>query len=338
MKFLKTFLASLLAFVVGGLVVFFLSMIILMGVIGSITSKEQVVIGNHAILKIDMAEDITDSPSTTPFGNIDLATMTVTYQISLMNALRAIETAKEDPRIQGIYLRMNGSGVTSLSILEELREALVDFRTSGKFVLAYNEVYGQSGYYLATAADGIYLEPNGSLQWTGIASTLMFYKGLFDKLDIQTEIFRPTACKYKSAVEPYFLNKMSEENRRQMQQIVDSYWSVVVDAVSSSRGIAPEELNRLADEWEVSLADEAREKGFVDGLIFEDEMDDIFRNYGAVPDVNGQFEFVTLGEYASMLTANMKNLSAPQVAVVYADGAIVDGEGFGKEIYGNSLA
>ncbi|HJA98742.1 MAG TPA: signal peptide peptidase SppA [Candidatus Alistipes avicola] len=338
MKFLKTFLASLLAFVVGGLVVFFLSMIILMGVIGSITSKEQVVIGNHAILKIDMAEDITDSPSTTPFGNIDLATMTVTYQISLMNALRAIETAKEDPRIQGIYLRMNGSGVTSLSILEELREALVDFRTSGKFVLAYNEVYGQSGYYLATAADGIYLEPNGSLQWTGIASTLMFYKGLFDKLDIQTEIFRPTACKYKSAVEPYFLNKMSEENRRQMQQIVDSYWSVVVDAVSSSRGIAPEELNRLADEWEVSLADEAREKGFVDGLIFEDEMDDIFRNYGAVPDVNGQFEFVTLGEYASMLTANMKNLSAPQVAVVYADGAIVDGEGYGKEIYGNSLA
>ena len=124
MKFLKTFLASLLAFVVGGLVVFFLSMIILMGVIGSITSKEQVVIGNHAILKIDMAEDITDSPSTTPFGNIDLATMTATYQISLMNALRAIETAKEDPRIQGIYLRMNGSGVTSLSILEELREAL----------------------------------------------------------------------------------------------------------------------------------------------------------------------------------------------------------------------
>ena len=190
---MKTFLASLLAFVVGGVVLFFLSLIVMAGIIGSITSSDPVMIGNHAILKIDLAEDITDSPSTAPFGNIDLATMTPTRQISLMNALRAIEAAKMDPRIQGIYLRLNGSGVTSLSILEELHDALEDFRTSGKFVLAYNEMYGQSGYYLATAADGIYLEPNGSLQWTGIASTLFFYKGLLDKLDIQTEIFRPTA-------------------------------------------------------------------------------------------------------------------------------------------------
>lgn len=337
MKFLKTFLASLLAFVVGGVVLFFLSLIVMAGIIGSITSSDPVMIGNHAILKIDLAEDITDSPSTAPFGNIDLATMTPTRQISLMNALRAIEAAKEDPRIQGIYLRLNGSGVTSLSILEELHDALEDFRTSGKFVLAYNEMYGQSGYYLATAADGIYLEPNGSLQWTGIASTLLFYKGLLDKLDIQTEIFRPTACKYKSAVEPYFLTGMSEENRRQMQQTVDAYWNVLVEAVSRSRGIDPAELNRIADGWEVSLAEEAREKGFVDGLLYEDDMKEVFSSYGAVPKPDGEFEFVTLGQYASTLTANVKNLSAPQVAIVYADGAIVDGEGYGKEVYGNSL-
>ena len=338
MKFLKTFLASLLAFVVGGVVLFFLSLIVMAGIIGSITSSDPVMIGNHAILKIDLAEDITDSPSTAPFGNIDLATMTPTRQISLMNALRAIEAAKEDPRIQGIYLRLNGSGVTSLSILEELHDALEDFRTSGKFVLAYNEMYGQSGYYLATAADGIYLEPNGSLQWTGIASTLLFYKGLLDKLDIQTEIFRPTACKYKSAVEPYFLTGMSEENRRQMQQTVDAYWNVLVEAVSRSRGIDPAELNRIADGWEVSLAEEARDKGFVDGLLYEDDMKEVFSSYGAVPKPDGEFEFVTLGQYASTLTANVKNLSAPQVAIVYADGAIVDGEGYGKEVYGNSLA
>ena len=106
-------------------------------------------------------------------------------------------------------------------------------------MLAYNEMYGQSGYYLATAADGIYLEPNGSLQWTGIASTLFFYKGLLDKLDIQTEIFRPTACKYKSAVEPYFLTGMSEENRRQMQQTVDAYWNVLVEASIPFAGDRP---------------------------------------------------------------------------------------------------
>lgn len=114
--------------------------------------------------------------------------MTARHQVTLYNALRAIETAKNDPRIQGIYLRPNGGGVATYAILEELREALQDFRQGGKFIIAYNETYGQGGYYLASVADKIYLEPHGGMQWTGVSSTLMFYKGLFDKLDIQAEI------------------------------------------------------------------------------------------------------------------------------------------------------
>ena len=108
---------------------------------------------------------------------------------------------------------------------------------------------------------------------------------------------------------------------------------MLVEAVSRSRGIDPAELNRIADGWEVSLAEEAREKGFVDGLLYEDDMKEVFSSYGAVPKPDGEFEFVTMGQYASTLTANVKNLSAPQVAIVYADGAIVDGEGYGKEVY-----
>lgn len=231
------FFAGLLAFVVGSAVMLFLSVVILFGIVGSMTSSEPVTVGEHAILKLDFSEDLIESPSSDPFAGIDFATMTARHQVTLYNALRAIETAKNDPRIQGIYLRPNGGGVATYAILEELREALQDFRQGGKFIIAYNETYGQGGYYLASVADKIYLEPHGGMQWTGVSSTLMFYKGLFDKLDIQAEIFRPTACRYKSAVEPYFLSKMSNANREQMQLLVDSYWNVMAEAVAESRGI-----------------------------------------------------------------------------------------------------
>ena len=167
MKFLKMFFAGLLAFVVGSAVMLFLSVVILFGIVGSMTSSEPVTVGEHAILKLDFSEDLIESPSSDPFAGIDFATMTARHQVTLYNALRAIETAKNDPRIQGIYLRPNGGGVATYAILEELREALQDFRQGGKFIIAYNETYGQGGYYLASVADKIYLEPHGGMQWTG---------------------------------------------------------------------------------------------------------------------------------------------------------------------------
>ena len=304
------FFAGLLAFVVGSAVMLFLSVVILFGIVGSMTSSEPVTVGEHAILKLDFSEDLIESPSSDPFAGIDFATMTARHQVTLYNALRAIETAKNDPRIQGIYLRPNGGGVATYAILEELREALQDFRQGGKFIIAYNETYGQGGYYLASVADKIYLEPHGGMQWTGVSSTLMFYKGLFDKLDIQAEIFRPTACRYKSAVEPYFLSKMSNANREQMQLLVDSYWNVMAEAVAESRGIELSTLNRLADGLEVSLAQEALDHGMVDGLLFEDQMDDVFREYGAVAKNDGQFEFVTLSQTMAFdsLTEKLQNV------------------------------
>ena len=242
------FFAGLLAFVVGSAVMLFLSVMILFGIVGSMTSSEAVTVGEHAILKLDFSEDLIDSPSSDPFAGIDFATMTAKRQVTLYNALRAIETAKIDPRIQGIYLRPNGGGMATYAILEELREALQDFRQSGKFVIAYNETYGQGGYYLASVADEIYLEPHGGMQWMGVSSTLMFYKGLFDKLDIQAEIFRPTACRYKSAVEPYFLSKMSNANREQMQALVNSMWNTIAGSVAEARGIEDGDIVKMFNE------------------------------------------------------------------------------------------
>ena len=333
MNFVKTFLAGLLAVVVGTFLVFFLWIFILLGIAGSM--DKSVAVHSESILKIDFSEVLTDAPSSDPLAGIDLMTLQTTRQLPLLKALRAIEAAAADSRIKGIYLRMNGEGgVTGSALLEELREALLEFKQSGKFVIAYNETYSQGQYYLASVADKIYLQPEGGMDWSGMASNVMFYKGLLDKLDLRAEVFRPTACKYKSAVEPFILNKMSPANREQMQALVNSMWGTISGAVCESRGIDSVQMRRITDNLQVTLPEEALQYGFVDSLVYEDQMEEVFAELG----VSDDYAFITLGDYASQVGADLKNISADQVAIVYADGQIVDGEGYGKEIYGNTLA
>ena len=317
----------------GTFLVFFLWIFILLGIAGSM--EKSVAVHPESILKIDFSEVLTDAPSSDPLAGIDLMTLQTTRQLSLFKALRAIEAAGADDRIKGIYLRMNGGGgVTGSALLEELREALLEFKQSGKFIVAYNETYSQGQYYLASVADKIYLQPEGGMEWSGLASDVMFYKGLLDKLDLRAEVFRPTACKYKSAVEPFILDKMSAANREQMQALVNSMWGTISGAVCESRGIDSVKMRRITDNLQVTLPEEALEYGFVDSLLYEDQMEDVFAELG----VSDDYDFITLGDYASQVGADLKNISADQVAIVYADGQIVDGEGYGKEIYGNTLA
>lgn len=337
MNFFKTFLAAMLAFVFGSVAVLFVWLFLLLGIVGSMDRR--VVVADGSILKIDFSELITDSPGVDPLSDFDFTTLSSTRRISLLKALRAIETAATDDRIEGIYLRMNGSGgVAGTALVEELRAAIEAFKQSGKFVVAYNEYYTQGQYYLASVADRICLQPEGGMEWSGLSAGLMFYKGLFDKLDLKAEVFRPTACKYKSAVEPYILNRMSPDNREQMQQLVDSMWETIAGAVAASRGIDVKRLNELADKLAVSLPEEALEQGFVDALIYEDQMEELFAELGVADDGAGNFNYVSLGDYAAVVGTDVDNIGADQVAVLYADGEIVDGEGSGNVVYGNSLA
>lgn len=336
MNFWKTFLASLLALVVGLALVSFAGIFLLVGLAGLM--EKRVTVAPESILKIDFSEVVTDAPSTDPLAGIDVLTLQSTPQLALMKVLRTIETAAADDRIRGIYLRMNGAGgIEGTALLEELRTALLEFRQSGKFIVAYNETYSQGQYYLASVADRIYLQPQGGIDWTGLASNVTFYKGLLDKLDLKVEVFRPTACRYKSAVEPFILDRMSPANREQMQQLVNSMWRTISGDVCAARGIDSVEMRRLTDNLEVSLADEALQAGFVDGLIYEDQMNDVFAELGVASD-DDRYSFISLGEYASQVGVDLKNLSADRVAIVYADGQIVDGAGYGKMIYGNTLA
>ena len=311
MNFSKTFLAGLLAFVVGNILIAVLWSLFVMGIVGALSATTG--IDDNSILRIDLSENIVEAPPADPFAGVDFRTMTATPHVTLFEALRAIDAAKSDPRIKGIYIRPNGQGTVSMAVLEELRAAILDFKQeSGKFVLAYNEAYGQGGYYLATAADGVYLQPEGLLDWHGIAVNTLFFKGLFDKLDLKVEVFRPTACKYKSAVEPYILTKLSDANR---EQLLDEY----------------------ADELSAIQPEDALAKGMVDGLKYEDEMNDLFAEAGVDADGDGQYRFVSLGRYAAQVGPDMRHMGADRVAVLYADGQIVDGEGY-DAVYGNTLA
>ena len=337
MNFFKTFLAGLLAFVAGTFLVSFLWILVLMGIAGSMGGSKATV-APGSVLKIDFSEVLTDAPSSDPLEGLDVMTLQTTPRLPLFKALRALEAAAADDRIKGVYLRMNGTGgVAGTALLEELRAALEEFKQSGKFVVAYNETYSQGQYYLASVADRICLQPEGGLDWTGLASNVTFYKGLLDKLDLNVEVFRPTACKYKSAVEPFILDKMSSANREQMQELVNSMWNTISGDVCASRGIDSVQMRRITDNLEVTLPEEALQYGFVDELLYEDQMDDVLADLGVACDDDG-YRCVTLGEYAAQVGADLKNISADQVAIVYADGQIVDGEGYGKEIYGNTLA
>ena len=337
MNFIKTFLAALLAFVLGSLAVLLFGIFILFAIAGSM--ERTVTVKEGSILRIDFSEVINDAPSSDPLAGFDFRTLQSTRQLSLLKVLRTLEAAAVDDRIEGIYLRMNGTGgVTGTALIEELREAIELFKQSGKFVVAYNETYSQGQYYLASAADRIYLQPEGGMDWLGLSTSLMFYKGLFDKLDLKAEVFRPTVCKYKSAVEPYILDRMSEANREQMQALVDSMWETIAGAVAASRGIDVEQLNEIADKLLVTLPEDALKYGFVDGLLYEDQMKEVFAELGVEDDGEGNYDFVSLGDYASMVGVDLGNLGADRVAVVYADGQIVDGEGYGDAVYGNSLA
>ena len=333
LSFGQAFVAALLAFVAGSLVVTVLSLMFFSG-ISAMFAPEVKGIPEKAILHINLEQSLVDAPSKNPMGSFDFVTMSSTSSLTIYDALRALESAASDERIEGIYINYTGAGTVSLTLLEELRAAIINFKQSGKWVVAYNDTYSQGGYYLASVADKIYMQPEGSFDWSGLQMNTIFYKGLIDKLGVDIDILRPTVCKYKSAVEPFFLTEMSDANREQMQELADGMWDVVLDAVSSARGIDKQELNRLADELAIVLPKHALEHKFIDGVKYADQMEELFEEEYGIEDA----EYISLSDYASSLVTDPKRASAPKVAIVYANGEVIDGEGSDDNIYGYSLS
>lgn len=319
MNFFKTFLASLLAFFVANFVWFFLFIIIVAGIaaIGSSTT----IVEPKSVLKIDLSESIVDQPVNDPLAGFDPMSMNVQKSVSNMQVMNAIESAAQDDNIEGIYINLTGAGTASAALLEEVRDYITAFKESGKFVVAYGEVYSQGGYYLASVADSIYLNPVGEMEWRGLAAQVMFYKGLLDKLGVEPQVFRHGT--FKSAIEPYILNKMSPENRTQMETYVNSIWGTMVADIAKERNLSIDSLNMFATDLSAMMAEDALANRMVDGLKYEDEVEDILREKLEL-DADEDITFVTLGEY---IAANpyTPSYSDNKIEVIYAEGQIVQG-------------
>ena len=320
MNFFKTFLASLLAFIVANFVWFFLLIIFFVGV-AALSQSSTTVVEPKSVLRIDLAESIVDAPVNDPFSEFDPMSMNMQKSISNMDVMHAIGAAATDPNIEGIYINLDGAGIVTTSLLEEVRGYLKNFKEEGKFIVAYGETYSQGGYYLASVADSLYLNPAGQMDWRGLAMQVMFYKGLLDKLGVEPQVFRHGT--FKSAVEPYILNRMSPANRTQMETIANSIWGTLVNDIATSRNLSIDSLNMFASDLSAMLPEEALEKRLIDGLKYEDEVEDLLREKLEL-DADEDINFVTLGEYVAS-NPYTETYSDNKIEVIYADGQIVQG-------------
>ena len=242
-----------------------------------------------------------------------------TAKYGLNNLLQNIQIAAEDPNIDGIYLR-GGSLAMGRATAEALRRALVDFKQSGKFIVAYADHYSQTSYYLASCADKLFVNSNGSIDWHGLAITMDFYPRMLKKLGIEMQVVKVGT--FKSAVEPYILTEMSDANRLQYQVLLDDVWAEQLEAVSASRGISISELNNLADRY-MAFQPQADyvTTGLVDSLCYMQDMDTV------LTELTGTEDYVLLT--SACLPQTTKHAVSNEVAVLYAEGDITDESGDG---------
>lgn len=342
MDFFKTLGASLLAWIIGFGLLIVGSIVLIVGAIASLP-KEDTLIPDNSVLYIDFNSPVVDAPATSLFSSLD-ADMNIVQPITMLNLFATLEYAAKDDRIKGICISVSGNNTLSLANIEELRHALEQFKLSGKFVVAFDDVYTQSEYYLSSVADTIILNPEGSLDWRGVGISTIFYKNLLDKLGISVDIFRPTSCKYKSAVEPFFLTKMSDANRKQNEALVESIWQSICEDVGVSRGIEPKLLMQYAENLSIASAEDALKYGLVDMVAYEDTLYNIYKEYGVkginkLP-IDKYIASLAMPTFtASVESNNLSFVNSPMVAIIYADGEIVDGNKYqDNAVYGSRLA
>ena len=223
------------------------------------------------VLVFDLTTAIVERGGAEPFA-LDLFTMNASPQIGLDQIIEGLDRASQDDDIEGILL--NISGVSSYpSTLEDIRAAIEDFKTSGKWVVAWSEGMTQSGYYMNSVADEVYLHPNGMTDILGLKSQVMFYPGMFEKLGMDVTVLRGPNNKYKSAVEPYLRDDFSPANREQMEALLGGFWSTMKEAIARDRGIDESVIDDIANNIGIRVAEDMLELKLADALLYEDELE-----------------------------------------------------------------
>ena len=327
---MKSFLKNILTTIIGIISSIIVMILLIIGFVAIISSEEEVKVKENSILKIDLANtSVVERSSENPFDGLSLSG-DVASTIELKQVLDNIEKAKLDDNIKVIYI--NTSYVSAgISQIEEIRNKLLEFKQTGKPIIAYSEVYNQAAYYLSSVANKVYLNPEGVVELKGLSAGFIFYKGLLEKLDIEVQIIRHG--KFKSAVEPFMLDKMSDANREQMQLLLNSFADNLFDSIASQRGMTLSDIHNHANNLSLENAKSCLDLHYVDALLYQDQVDDSL----LVISKSEKLNFISLNKYSNV-KVEKKEISRNKIAIIYATGEINSGEGDEKSIGSETTA
>jgi len=291
----------------------------LAGVASRMSDKKTVAVPSNSVLELDFEDLIPEKTNNTEMDPFDLDNKDV---LGLTDIVAAIERAKNDADIKGIYLHANNvmAGKATSSVI---RKALLDFKSSGKFIYSYANYYSQNTYYLVSVSDSILLNPVGAVDFRGFSSMIAYYKGMLDKLDVDFEIFY--VGKYKSATEPFRFDKMSEENRIQVREYVNALYTIFIRDIAASRNIPEPELRQIANSFEGRSPERALKARLIDRIAYEDEVLELMKNKIGLGKKD-KLNRVKLGDYFTAKGNKTDFSTKDKIAVVYAEGTIQDGD------------
>ncbi|MEO0469521.1 MAG: signal peptide peptidase SppA [Bacteroidota bacterium] len=329
MSFIKSFFASFLAVLTAFLIGIPILLMVIGGIIASVSSRGEAPLDLkpnsilHLKLSGQIVEDATPEPIQFDLSNIlPLPYSTSTNRIGMYQLINALEHARDDEQIAGIYLDLSPLLQTGWSNLSRIREALVDFKTSDKFIYAYSEVYTEKSYYLASTADKVHMPAQGRLEFNGFASTRMYYKSMFDKVGITPQVFRVGT--YKSAVEPYLRDDMSKEAREQTEVYLNDLWQIFAEDISTARGLPLSKINQLAETFMIGSGRQALEDRLVDAVSFEDDVLSLLAEESESDKVE-DIPLVKMNAYLNQY-GNQKSGKSDKIAVIFAEGVIQSGK------------
>jgi protease-4 len=332
-NFLKYTFATITGIIVTGLLFFIIMIASLSALVAS--GDKPASIKDNSVLVLKAGTMIPDRNNENPFSGIDPFNMTFAPSPGLNEILRNIEKAARDPQIKGILIE-TGLLPSGWATTSEIREAVSEFRKEGKFVIAYTDyLLTQQCYYLSTAADKIYLNPGAMVEFKGLSSEIMFFKKALEKLGVEVQVTRHG--KFKGAVEPFILDKLSDENKAQIIDYVGSIWGHVLTTISEARGISQEQLNQIADNLSGNIAMDALDNKLVDGLMFRDELSDTLKALAGIS-TDKDINYVSMTKYSNVSDPDKKVSAKNKIAVIYASGTIVMGKGNENNIGGNNYA
>ena len=334
---MKSFLKYTLATITGIIIASVLFFIVILASFSAIVSSgnKPVSISNNSILVLKAGVTIPDRGDQNPLAGIDLFNMTLSPAPGLNEILNNIEKASGDNKIKGILIE-NGLLTSGWATTEEIRNALLKFREKGKFVISYSDyILTQECYYLATSADKIFINPGSMVDFKGLSSEVMFFKKALEKIGIDVQVIRHG--KFKGAVEPFILDKLSEDNRTQIKDYAGSLWNQIIGDVSKSRNIPADQLNKLADNLDGNFAPRAFETKLVDGLKYRDELIDTLKIMSGI-NKDKELNLISMTKYSKVPDTKTTYSAKNKIAVIYASGTIVIGKGNDSNIGGNYYA